>query len=88
MKCPNCGETSRIREKDRFCHKCGHQLKNEKNVVKGKIILEGGKEYLEKMSEIRSSIEATKDEAKMAARYVEQLNNSLEKLIELRERLR
>ena len=26
MKCPNCGETSRIREKDKFCHKCGHSL--------------------------------------------------------------
>ena len=28
MKCPNCGETSRIREKDRYCHKCGCNLKN------------------------------------------------------------
>ena len=27
MKCPNCGETSRIREKDNFCHKCGCDLK-------------------------------------------------------------
>lgn len=27
MQCPNCGETSRIREKDNFCHKCGHNLK-------------------------------------------------------------
>lgn len=27
MKCPNCGKTSRIREKDRFCHNCGHSLK-------------------------------------------------------------
>lgn len=27
MKCPNCGETSRIREKDKFCHNCGHNLK-------------------------------------------------------------
>ena len=27
MKCPNCGETSRIREKDKFCHKCGVNLK-------------------------------------------------------------
>lgn len=26
-KCPNCGETSRIREKDKFCHKCGCNLK-------------------------------------------------------------
>lgn len=27
MKCPNCGETSRIREKDKFCHSCGCNLK-------------------------------------------------------------
>lgn len=27
MKCPNCGEISRIREKDKFCHKCGCNLK-------------------------------------------------------------
>lgn len=27
MKCPNCGETSRIREKDKFCHNCGCNLK-------------------------------------------------------------
>lgn len=27
MKCPNCGETSRIRKKDKFCHKCGRNLK-------------------------------------------------------------
>lgn len=27
MKCLNCGETSRIREKDRFCHSCGCSLK-------------------------------------------------------------
>lgn len=27
MKCWNCGETSRIREKDKFCHKCGANLK-------------------------------------------------------------
>lgn len=27
MKCPNCGETSRIREKDKFCHRCGCNLK-------------------------------------------------------------
>ena len=27
MKCPNCGETSRIREKDKYCHKCGCKLK-------------------------------------------------------------
>lgn len=26
-KCPNCGETSRIRERDKFCHKCGCNLK-------------------------------------------------------------
>ena len=26
-KCPRCGETSRIREEDRFCHKCGYSLK-------------------------------------------------------------
>ena len=25
-KCPNCGETSRIRDKDKFCHKCGCNL--------------------------------------------------------------
>lgn len=30
MKCPNCGETSRIREKDRYCHKCGCNLKDGK----------------------------------------------------------
>lgn len=30
MKCPNCGETSRIREHDRYCHKCGCNLKDEK----------------------------------------------------------
>ncbi len=30
MKCPNCGETSRIREKDKFCHKCGCNLKTGK----------------------------------------------------------
>ncbi len=27
MKCPNCGEISRIREKDKFCHECGFPLK-------------------------------------------------------------
>ena len=27
MKCPNCGETSRIRENDKYCHKCGCNLK-------------------------------------------------------------
>lgn len=27
MKCPNCGETSRIREKDKYCHKCGCNLR-------------------------------------------------------------
>lgn len=27
MKCPNCGETSRIREQDKFCHNCGCNLK-------------------------------------------------------------
>ncbi len=27
MKCPNCGETSRIREKDKYCHRCGCNLK-------------------------------------------------------------
>lgn len=26
-KCPNCGTTSRIREKDKYCHKCGCNLK-------------------------------------------------------------
>lgn len=33
MKCPNCSETSRIREKDNFCYKCGFPLKSgiEKN---------------------------------------------------------
>ena len=29
-KCPNCGETSRIRDKDKFCHKCGCELKTGK----------------------------------------------------------
>lgn len=87
MKCPNCGETSRIREKDRFCHKCGHKLRTE-NVARGKIIFEGGKEFLEETSKIRSSLKATKEEAEMATRNVEQLNSALEKLIELRERLR
>lgn len=29
MKCPNCGETHRIREKDKFCHNCGCNLKNQ-----------------------------------------------------------
>lgn len=61
---------------------------NEKNVIKGKIVLEGGKEFLEEISEMRSSLKATKEEAEMATRSVEQLNTSLEKLIELRERLR
>lgn len=28
MKCPNCGETSRIRQHDKFCHKCGCDLKH------------------------------------------------------------
>lgn len=28
-KCPNCGETSRIKEKDKFCHKCGCNLKSK-----------------------------------------------------------
>lgn len=27
MKCPNCGETSRIRKEDKFCHNCGCSLK-------------------------------------------------------------
>ena len=27
MKCQNCGVTSRIREKDKFCHNCGCNLK-------------------------------------------------------------
>ena len=26
MKCPKCGETSRIRNIDKFCHKCGCDL--------------------------------------------------------------
>lgn len=30
MKCPNCGTTSRIREKDKFCHNCGCSLNAEK----------------------------------------------------------
>lgn len=30
MKCPNCGETSRIRERDKYCHKCGFSLKKGK----------------------------------------------------------
>ena len=29
MKCPNCGETSRIREKDKFCHRCGCNLQTD-----------------------------------------------------------
>lgn len=28
MKCTNCGETSRIRKEDKFCHRCGHELQN------------------------------------------------------------
>ena len=31
MQCPNCGETSRIREKDNFCHKCGYNLKQKES---------------------------------------------------------
>lgn len=31
VKCPNCGETSRIRENDRYCHKCGFNLKDGEN---------------------------------------------------------
>lgn len=27
MKCPRCGTESRIREDDKFCHKCGYPLK-------------------------------------------------------------
>ena len=34
MKCPNCGETSRIRERDKFCHKCGANLKKGKEFDK------------------------------------------------------
>ncbi len=30
MKCPSCGTTSRIREKDKFCHKCGAKLHTDK----------------------------------------------------------
>ena len=30
MKCPNCGETSHIRKSDAYCHKCGCNLKGEK----------------------------------------------------------
>lgn len=29
MTCPNCGQTSRIREKDKYCHFCGCNLKTE-----------------------------------------------------------
>lgn len=29
MKCPNCGQSSRIREKDKFCHNCGCNLKTK-----------------------------------------------------------
>lgn len=28
MKCPNCGETSRIRQHDKFCHRCGCNLRH------------------------------------------------------------
>lgn len=27
MKCPRCGTESRIREDDKFCHRCGYPLK-------------------------------------------------------------
>lgn len=27
MKCPKCGEEKRIRQNDKFCHKCGCNLK-------------------------------------------------------------
>lgn len=33
MKCPNCGETFRIREKDKFCHRCGCNLKTGEAVT-------------------------------------------------------
>lgn len=27
MKCPKCGQESRIKESDKFCHECGFPLK-------------------------------------------------------------
>lgn len=27
MKCPKCGQVSRIRKNDKFCHECGFPLK-------------------------------------------------------------
>ncbi len=32
MKCPNCGEDRRIREHDKFCHRCGCDLKRSEDV--------------------------------------------------------
>lgn len=34
MKCPNCETTSRIRERDRFCHYCGFNLKSGSKQIK------------------------------------------------------
>lgn len=44
MKCPNCGETSRIREKDKYCHKCGCRLQAEEKTVDFCLIKESVKD--------------------------------------------
>ncbi len=44
MKCPNCGETSRIREKDKYCHKCGCRLQAEEKTVDLGLIKESVKD--------------------------------------------
>lgn len=58
---------------------------NEKTVVKGKIIFEGGKGFIEETNKIRSSIKATKEEAKIYTelitirRELQAIRNDLER---------
>lgn len=54
MKCPNCGETSRIREHDKYCHKCGANLQASSADKKGGVV--GAKKVDELISELAEHI--------------------------------
>lgn len=73
MKCPNCNETSRIREKDNFCHRCGCNLKTGKadgaveQKWKGAILsideeVQGNREEISDLNELKDKVNELLDE--------------------------
>ena len=61
MKCPNCNETSRIREKDNFCHRCGCNLKTGETEQKWKGAILSVDEEVQGNREIVSDLNELKD---------------------------